>query len=380
MSNSKEPIFFRIDDECFKIVDDRVNKVKTGIMSVAAFLLLLDKNDPFVLIGNTVYVLTPIEYYATLAVHTVNGAVTSMFSAVLQLSDDVLSSMEKQDRDYIAEVKKKAATCSACTYKRYKDAIYAIGKRYNIQPLASKATYLKDTRPYPATTGTIMPKVTSLTPGMYKMTYEQRKACIECVEKHASQAYVLAQETFMGYPEHLSLVCAHLGEAIEESPVQCNELKETLQACLAYTKYSGTAFVPIKAILNYVDLMRATNYNETGSEDQRTEAPFTLEMEVTDAMCVELDNLAKQTVSLLKAECKLVIDSINSDDKKASITLYKGAIACMAERIASTCPEFANMLRNRRLFFGADPSLAKEAGYDFQDVLDALNSKDSADN
>jgi hypothetical protein len=378
--STKEPLFFRLDDECFKVVDERINQIRSGNMSVAAFLMLLDRDDPFVLIGNTVYALTPVEYYSTIAINTVNGAVTSMFNAVMALPNDVLATMSKEDSDYVAEVKAKASTCSVCTYKKYKDAIYVIGKRYNVPIAEDTATLDKQIKKYPATTGTILPKVTALTPGMYKMTYEQRKACVDCVEKHVSQAYILAQETFMGYPEHLSLVCAHLCEAIEESPAQANELKETLQYCLAYTKYKGAAFVPVRAILGYVDLMRVLNSKEDTPDEQRVEAPFSMELDVTEGMKKSIAVLPKGTVDLLKAECKLAMDAINSDDKKASITLYKGALACMAERVAYTCPEFANMLRNRRLFFGADPSLAKEAGYDFQDVLDALNSKDSADN
>lgn len=376
-----DKVFLKVDDECFKIVDDRITKLRTGKLSVEGFLLLLDATDPFILIGNTVYVLTPVEYYATRAVSPMRDAVEAMFNTILSMTESDISSFTDTDKEFIYKVKADKSSCTPCKFKKYKESVYRIGKKYNVTPDSCLLHPVDAVKEYPSTKGEITQKVSYLLDSMYRMTFEQRKACIDCVTKHVSQAYVLAQETYMGYPEHISLVYAHLCEAIEEAPPAAVDLIESLKLCLAYSNYKSKAFVPIHALLAHISLMQYEN-NTNEADNTRVEAPAGMAMDISDINIAEIDMLPKSIINRLKAECTMVIDAINNcyTNKASMAALYKGALACMAERIASTCPEFANMLRNRRLFFGADPSLAKEAGYDFQDVLDALNSKDSADN
>jgi hypothetical protein len=383
--NTEDPIFLRVDEECFKVVDDRVEKLRTGQLSVEGFLLLLDDNDPFILIKNTVYLLTPVEYYAIKAIGPVRDSVEAIFNTIMNMPDEAIDRLAIKDAEFIRKVKKEKATCSPCTFKKYKEAIYRIGKVYNIevdkqslQPAQSVA------KAYPTLAKEIEQKVSFIIDNMYKMPFDRRKACIECVEKHVSQAYVLAQETYMGYPEHMNLVYAHLAEAITEAPQEANELIESLKFCLAYSKYKQLAFVPIHALLAHIKLLRYETSLDT-SEATRVEAPSGMAMDLQDVNVAELDSLPAQVITKLKVECKMVIDAIesaNEHNKVSTTYLFKGALACMAERVAATCTSFANMLRNRRLFFGADVATAKEAGYDFTDVMELLESKskDSADN
>lgn len=386
MSQSS-PLFYRVDKECFKIVDERIKQLQSGKLSVTAFLLLLDADDPFILIDNVIYALSPVEYYATKAISSINAAVKDMYNTIMTMSNDELEVFSNDDRDYINSIKNSKVACTSCRYKRHKDNVYAIGKRYNIQPKTQTTAINKEpTKSYPQTTSTIIPKVSALLSSMYKMSYEQRKACIDCVEKHVSQAYVLAQETYMGYPEHLALVCAHLCEAIDEAPAEAVDLRDTLKYCLAYSKYTEAAFVPLAPIMAHVKLLRGIQAESPETTtDSRVEAPYTMELDITEDMIKEVSLLPEATKKLLRTECSVIIDSVSNvcDTNKTAMTaLFKGALACMAERVAATCTSFANMLRNRRLFFGADVATAKEAGYDFTDVMELLESKskDAADN
>lgn len=384
--SSSAPLFFRLDPECFKIVDDRIRQLRTGKLSITGFLLLLDADDPFILIDNTIYVLSPVEYYATKAIDSINNSVKGMFSTIMNMSEDELHIFNDKDKTFIHEVKEAKVVCTSCKYNRYKDSIYAIGKKYNIQPNNAYTASRKDGKVYPQTTSTIIPKVSALLSSMYKMSYEQRKACIDCVEKHVSQAYVLAQETYMGYPEHLTLVCAHLCEAIDEAPAEAVDLRDTLKYCLAYSKYTEDAFVPLAPIMAHIKLLRGIQAESPeATTDSRVEAPYTMELDITEDMTKEVALLPEATKKLLRTECSVLIDSVSNvcDTNRTAMTaLFKGALACMAERVAATCTSFANMLRNRRLFFGADVATAKEAGYDFTDVMELLESKskDAADN
>ena len=43
-----------------------------------------------------------------------------------------------------------------------------------------------------------------------------RKSCIECAQKHISQAIILLSEARQGYPEHYFLAIGHLAEASDE--------------------------------------------------------------------------------------------------------------------------------------------------------------------
>lgn len=58
-----------------------------------------------------------------------------------------------------------------------------------------------------------------------------RETCLFCVSKHISQAIVLMQEAYAGYPIHRWLAVGHLGEAEAESqhdfPILSQCIRET---------------------------------------------------------------------------------------------------------------------------------------------------------
>ena len=63
------------------------------------------------------------------------------------------------------------------------------------------------------------------------MKITTRESCLFCVSKHISQAIVLMQEAYAGYPEHRWLAVGHLGEAEAESqsdfPILSVAIRET---------------------------------------------------------------------------------------------------------------------------------------------------------
>lgn len=63
------------------------------------------------------------------------------------------------------------------------------------------------------------------------MKITTRESCLFCVSKHISQAIVLMQEAYAGYPEHRWLAVGHLGEAEAESqsdfPLLAQMIRET---------------------------------------------------------------------------------------------------------------------------------------------------------
>lgn len=280
-------LHLNLDPECLKLDDPRINRVRTGKMSIEVFTLLIQPDDPFVIINDTIYVMTPQEYYASKSLASIELTVEATFKHINELTD--ISFMTDADRAYIDRMRKDLPTCPSCRYKRYKDEIYKIAKKYNI--VVTAGTYNDNIPPYPAlavrangkVSDPVMPKVSDLVSHLYSINRSERKACIECVRKHVSSAFVLAGESYTGYPEHISIINAHYGEAIEEMPKTAEALRRTLEFCMAKTAYMKQAFVPIGAIMALLRMamLDMTEY----MDDTRTEAATTLELDITEEMC-----------------------------------------------------------------------------------------------
>ena len=363
----------KLHPDVYKIIDPRLDAVLHGRMSIESFAKMLTASDPFVLIEDTIYALSENEFYSTRSVKHITDEFERAFKYVLDLPD--LSAFTKEDQDFINKVRKELPTCPVCKYKRYRQAIHRLAKHYNL-PIPQAAQTLIDPVQYPQTKGTIANTVTRLLDNLYEVTLPDRKPCIDCVEKHIAQAYILAQESEMGYPEHRVLMCGHLAEAIDEAPSDIPELKYTLQTCLAETMRSGKAFLPLYPLLAYIQLIRQHINQMPVDDNARHEAaPVTDTIDLTDEIRQELTQIPKPVLAQVYAQALSIKNSIleyKVSKKETARITYEGTVANLAELVLASAPLFANMLRNRRLLFVADPALALEAGYNFEDILEAV--------
>ena len=363
----------KLHSECYKIKDQRIDAVMAGRMSLQAFAMTIRPADPFVLIDDTIYALSEAEYYSTRSLIKIYDEYEQTFKHVLSLDD--LSMMEQQDQDFINKVRKELPTCPVCKYKRYRQAIYRIAKKYhlNIEYHFDAAKNISD---YPETKAEVRPVVTTLLDHLYDLPKQDRKPCIDCVEKHVAQAYILAQEAAMGYPEHRILMCGHLAEAIDEAPNDIPELKYTLQNCMATTMKTGEAFLPLYPILALIKLVREHVNQAPVDDDMREEAPpVTDTIDLTTEIQLELKRLPENTQRNIwgnAIDIKNAILEYKISKKEEPRIRFEGIVANLAESVVSQAPLFANMLRNRRLMFAADPALAVDAGYNFDDVVQLL--------
>ena len=361
----------KLHPDVYKIVDPRIDAVMHGRMSLEHFVRMLTADDPFVLLNDTLYVMSPNEFYSTRSLKHLSSEFEEAFKYVLTLDD--ISFLSQEEQAFISKVKAELPTCPVCKYKRYRQAVHRLAVQHKL-PFKKPAGDLIDNVPYPQTKGEIASTVTPLLEHLYDVPMPDRKPCIDCVEKHVAQAYILAQESAMGYPEHRILMCGHLAEAIEEAPNDILELKYTLQTCLAETMRTGTAFLPLYPILALIRLIRQHINQQPVDDDARHEAPpVTDTIDLTDDIRAEIAAMPHQILTQVFAksiDIKNAILEYKVSKKEEARIRYEGLVAVLADMALASAPLFANMLRNRRLLFTADPALAADAGYDFEDIVD----------
>lgn len=367
-------LHLKLHPECKKLDDPRMNKVRKGQMSIEMFTLLLTPDDPFVIIGDTIYAMTAQEYYASKSLLSLETAVEASFKELIAEED--YSYMSDADQKYMQKVKTDLPNCPSCRYKRYKDEVYKISKKYGkavstsdiekstIKPYPKPATLLTGKQADP-----VLPIVSTMLEHLYKMPMPVRKACVECVRKHVASAFVLAGEAVAGYPEHIAVINAHYGEAIDEAPVEAAALRDTLGFCMAKTAETKTPFVPMGAIMAQLRLIETAGIDH---ESLRTEAAATLELDISEDIMKELDQLPDEIRRTLYKCAQRVEDFIleyKNTRSKDSMVSWEGAMNVLAEKTAQVTPLFTNMVRNRRLLFRGDPALMLESGYSMQDIL-----------
>lgn len=356
-----------INPEVFKIEDQRVRKLAAGKISSEAFSMLIGPMDPFMLVDNTIFAMTESEYYATRAIAPVNIASEAAFRYVVDLPDK--SFMHKIDQDYMEKMKADLPTCPACRYRKHKNEVIKLIHKYNIRiPDEYKNTQSAgDVPPYPKTKGDVVPLLTLMLQHMYRVSMPARRGCIDCVEKHVAQAYVLGNEVLCGYPEHLAMVIGHLGEAIDETPMDFTALKSTLVFCLGYTRKHNKPFVPIGLILPLIDKARHALNQSMEAQTDDISANRTTEMNI------DFTDVEKNELSILDdARLETILRHLDAADNTVERVPWEGYVASAADSCAMLCPNFSNMLRNRRLIFIGDVSLAEKAGYSFKDVREYI--------
>lgn len=363
----------KIDREVFKLKCDKVARLRTGKMSVELFAMTINRNDPFILIGDTIYALTPEEYYALKAVRPVDDASESIFRSIVDSED--LSYMDEKDKAIIKKIRAELPTCSTCTYKKYKSEVRALARKYG---KTDKLEIRKqDYPPYPETSGEILPNASNILTFMYKAHVPARTSCMDCVEKHVAQAWVTGNEAVMGYPEHIAVAIAHLSEALEETPIGYEPLYRTLEYCLARTELDGRVFVPLHLILPLIQAARdAYSKGSTPTVVQDTKAEA-LSLDITDQMMTslsELDDGTKDRLCRLLASADDFTLKYKIDPSEHNRVVWEGSMACAADLVAGAYPEISNVLRNLRLLFIGDPGAMADAGYGLGTLISTLKS------
>lgn len=357
----------KVHNDCFNVQDERIEKLRHGRMSIEAFSLTIQPDDIFVILGDTIYALSEQEWYINKGMMPIGSIIEGTFKAVMALEN--LTMMSKEDRERVQKIKAELPDCPTCKYKRYKNEIYNIGKKYAISPI--EITQPAKIAAYPGTVA-IASTVSDKLQSFYSLPLPERKACIDCVEKHLAQAYILSNEIAMGYDEHFILFCGHLAEALEEMPPGTNALKDTLRFCLAKSCANRYPYLPFGAILN--QLLVAKELAE-GDPTTTTEAPSTLELTFTDQMKSELSSIDKalrqRIAEYLEASDQAIESYANKPEFEFRLA-FEGALAVAADRVAHLAPLFSNMLRNRRLMFRSSPELAKEAGMSSAEIINFL--------
>lgn len=356
-----------VNPEVFKLEDPRVKQLASGRISAEAFSLLIGPEDPFMLVDNTIFAMTENEYYATRAITPVNRTSEAAFRYVVELPDK--SFMHKVDQDYMDRLKADLPTCPACRYRKYKNEVVKLIHKYNIRiPDEYRDQKVEaDIPPYPKTSGQVVSLLTLMLQHMYRVSMPVRNGCIDCVEKHIAQAYILGNEVLCGYPEHFALVIGHLGEAIDELPMDFKALKDTLVFCLGYTRKNKRPFVPIGLIMPLVDTARkALNQSMEAQKDSIVDNRSTeMNLDFTDIEKNELVILDERILTT-------ILRHLENADATSDRVPWEGAVACAADACAGLCPNFSNMLRNRRLIFIGDVALAAKSGYSFKEIRDYI--------
>lgn len=381
----------KLSNELFKFKTDKINRLRSGKLSVEAFVLTLSPNDPYMLIKDTVYALTEAEFTN---IHGIDGHYIisdNTLDFICNKAD--LTKLTKKDQDFISFVKKDTQNCPTCRKRRYKDAIINIIKKYNIElPEKLSMDDFKESAEipqYPETTGKIEPMVSNLMRDLYSRPKMPRRPCIDCVEKHISQAWILGNEAIMGYPEHIALVLGHLAEAWEETPIEMEELRRTIEFCMAKTNATRKPFVALDSLLRLINRERAAMQLSGPGRMDETNADadyIDTNLDITDDIIAEIQNLDDELREHMKNECNRIDFILEVENQplpqgteaspsKETCVAWEGSMSCLADSCASVAPLTANMLRNRRLMFCSAPDLAKKSGYNLDDLYKALTQK-----
>ena len=362
----------KLHEDVYKVQDPQIKRILTGGMSLETFVATIGPNDPFVLVHDTVYVMTEQEYYSTRAVYPTHKLMDHMFTHIVKMTD--LSIFSEEDRKKIEHVKEVYPTCPVCQHRKYRKMLYEIGLKYNLQSELKDCLEIMDKIPlYPEVKGEIRPNLTALLPDLHAVPPIKRKGCIACVEKHLSQAYILAGETVMGYPEHLVLVVGHLNEAISELPDEAFMMKQTLEFCAAKTVEKGVPFVPLWMILSQLLWVRRSMEPVETADEPIYDIGLDFTPEVENEYDIIDPFMRKDFIQRLE-EIDKVVQEYKKKPTEGGRFRFSGLMASTAELVSFVAPKLANMLRDRRLAFVAAPDLMDEAGYGIQELLKQLQS------
>lgn len=197
-------------------------------------------------------------------------------------------------------------------------------------------------------------------PNKYVVKPDENKRipCIDCVAKHLSQAYILQSEFYQGYTEHLALIEGHLYEALEECPIERNELRAAIKNAIISVTVDRKPNVP------------QVEYSEADITEDKPNNIYDGKPDVQDDLSIEgsLINLLNNVPTRHLSEARRLLskgsttrdDLVNTLKNSSSKWVYFGGhMAQAAEYLAMFAPPVARLLRERRqsvhtkIFFNA---------------------------
>lgn len=357
----------KLDEECLKIHDQRIERVRQGKLSLQAFCLTIRPDDVFALSGDTIYALSPRQWYAMQPAVSTELLSKETFEKFLEKPP---SGITNKDKSAVEFIRVDSKNCPSCRYQRHKEAVWKMIKKYNYPvSVVDKAIEKTAPKPYPQTDGEVH-ELLALDPKMFSaIKHGKRIECLDCVEKHVAQAYVLACETLNGYADYLPLVVGHLCEALDELPEKLQQLRSTLLTCLALTNAERVPFVPLFAVTPLINQARYDMRDAVENVDQ-TEANEEVTIDLTEEMVQELRDVPhevqKQLYEVEETVAKSILGVENCTDEQRMA--WEGGMATLGDLLAPFAPKTAAMIRARRLMFVADPAAAAKAGYSTADL------------
>lgn len=361
----------KIDQEVFKLKDDRVNALLRGKITITGFIHTLRQGDFLILIKDTVYALTQAQFYAAQQTKKLKPLSFSVFKDIL--AQDI-SIFKPEDKKFVQEIKTAKNSCSSCHYNKNKNKLYNIVinypqliKKYNLDSTLSPIQNIK----YPEISQAIEPKVSKLFKNFFFITQYSRVPCFDCVQKHLGMAYIKGCESLMGYPQHYTLSIANMQEAYQQCPFQCQELRQTILFCIAKSKMENKIFLPIEALLRLLDMHRMNSDNPEATRQNKIDTGFPLQIDIKikNELSVIPMSYKRQLIDILQ---KLIeIQYTQNLDRSLKVT-WQGYMSTLSDLLlpfSSTC---SNVLRNRRLMFRYTIDLVRNSDYDNSDILKVL--------
>lgn len=355
-----------VDREVFKIKDPRVAALSSARLPVQQFIHTIKPGDWFIFFNKTVYALTEEEYYAAQRLNEVQLLTKEQFEKALELQ-----SYTQADAKQVQYIKAHKANCSKCQYNAYKNKLLKIINKYpqTIKELGLE-WQLDQIPDYPQTTAPIATKVSRVFPKFFQVEAYQRNACLDCVEKHISQAFQKGTQTLQGYPEHIKFAVTNLEEAFEECPKDCQELRDLIMFSIGKTKKDKKIFVPIRNFWYLIQLARAQTKAPQALDQNEPDESFDIVFSPEMLSTLTLLSPNDRAQALVQVEKLLRVEYSAADDTQKA--LYQGAMANLAQFLSPFCPEISNVLRNRRLMFKFAPELVQNTEYDCKDLKEAL--------
>ena len=359
-----------LDNQVFKLKDPRISVVMRGSMTVQTLANLILPGDCIILYKDTIYALTQDQYYA--AQQLIPERVLSQPQFQTLLKED-LSFLSSDDLKTVQKIKKYKSNCSRCQYNTFKNQLLTILKRYPDKAKEYKLIQnIPEIKPYPETTGTIISKVSKLFPRFFSEMKYERKPCLDCVQKHVGQAYQKGCQVSQGYPEHFNLAVANLQQAYEQSPEDCQSLRELLMFCIGKSIKEHKPFIPLGSLQYLIQLSRAQTQQITANDTNKADDDFALEL--NQDVCNQLKEIPISVKpELLKQLARIIDIEYSEEDKQTSIE-YQGCLANLANDLLPFSKTASNILRNRRIMFKVSPQLTRDTQYDCKDFIKAITS------
>lgn len=363
----------KIDPSVFQLLDPRVQALQSGRLTVNALAYTIQPYDCMAIVGDTIYALSELQYYALLPIQPAKEFTKQQFQGLLQ---QPLSQLSADDMKIVQYIRASKDGCPVCKYNSFKNKLRSILLKYQVYK--KRFDYKLDAsvhqqKPYPGTRKHIPAKLMQAHPHLFEPIAYDRVPCFDCVQKHIGMAYVKGTEVQTGYPQHLVLCLANLQQAYEQCPLECEQLRETILFCIGKTKKQSKPFVPVNILCGLIDIFRRNSRSEIALTENAPAPDMQLQLSATMSEVIHnIPITQKVPIAAAINQILKLISKQNIDSSKQLRVQWAGRMVSLADMFLPFSADLSNMLRNRRLIFKAAPSLSKGTEYSGQDILAQL--------